>query len=132
MNKFIKIKQEFSNWPKNCENEQERNRYIKEFLQREYVLLVEEIVFKGTEGLELSDKVGFNFCSKDFSRSERWMSFKPFKRRVYGVQSCPSIRDFNSLHEECHKCGGIIAIKNNVNLCLPRVLLETRASHEEN
>ncbi|XP_050512049.1 uncharacterized protein LOC126888071 [Diabrotica virgifera virgifera] len=38
---------------------------------------IEEIVLKGTEGLEPTDQVGFTFCSKDFARGQGWMRFKP-------------------------------------------------------
>lgn len=39
MNKFIKIKQESSGWPKSCKTVEERNRYIQEFFDREDVKL---------------------------------------------------------------------------------------------
>lgn len=39
MNKFIKIKQQASGWPKGCVTDEEKNRYIEEFLRREGVLL---------------------------------------------------------------------------------------------
>ena len=39
MNKFIKIKQEASGWPKTCKTEEERNKYINEFFEREDVKL---------------------------------------------------------------------------------------------
>jgi G:T-mismatch repair DNA endonuclease (very short patch repair protein) len=39
MNKFIKIKQEASGWPSECTTEEEKNRYIEEFLQREDIQL---------------------------------------------------------------------------------------------
>ena len=39
MNKFIKIKQEASGWPKTCETEEEKNQYINEFFEREDVKL---------------------------------------------------------------------------------------------
>lgn len=37
---------------------------------------INQIVEKGIEGLKPTDKVGFTFCSKEFNRSEGWMSFK--------------------------------------------------------
>ncbi|XP_074036387.1 uncharacterized protein [Leptinotarsa decemlineata] len=38
MNKFIKIKQESSNWPQQCKTDEEKQQYIEEFSQREDVL----------------------------------------------------------------------------------------------
>ena len=39
MNKFIKIKQEASGWPKDCCTEETKSKYIEEFLEREDVSL---------------------------------------------------------------------------------------------
>ncbi|CAH1106576.1 unnamed protein product [Psylliodes chrysocephalus] len=37
MNKFIKIKQESSDWPANCRTQEEKNQYIERFFERENV-----------------------------------------------------------------------------------------------
>ncbi|KAG5865699.1 hypothetical protein JTB14_014529 [Gonioctena quinquepunctata] len=39
MNKFIKIKQESSDWPSNCQTQAEKDRYIDRFLERENITL---------------------------------------------------------------------------------------------
>ena len=39
MDTFIKIKQEASNWPENCTSEESRNKYIKDFFEKEGVKL---------------------------------------------------------------------------------------------
>ncbi|KAJ8962385.1 hypothetical protein NQ318_018369 [Aromia moschata] len=39
MNKFIKVKQQASGWPNNCSTQEQKDRYIEEFLTRENVQL---------------------------------------------------------------------------------------------
>ncbi|XP_072385963.1 uncharacterized protein [Diabrotica undecimpunctata] len=39
MNKFIKLKQQASGWPRGCESDEQKNHYIEEFFQREDVRL---------------------------------------------------------------------------------------------
>ncbi|KAJ8962079.1 hypothetical protein NQ318_018029 [Aromia moschata] len=39
MNKFIKVKQQASGWPSHCSTEEEKKRYVEEFLKREDVHL---------------------------------------------------------------------------------------------
>ncbi|VEN60245.1 unnamed protein product [Callosobruchus maculatus] len=38
---------------------------------------ISQIVLKGTEDLRPTDQVGFTFCSKDFSRGQGWVRFRP-------------------------------------------------------
>ncbi|XP_030761194.1 uncharacterized protein LOC115886248 [Sitophilus oryzae] len=38
---------------------------------------IEDILKKGVEGVAPSDQVGINFCSKDFTRGDGWINFKP-------------------------------------------------------
>jgi len=39
--------------------------------------VIKEIFENATKGLDPQDQVGFSFCSKDFSRGEGWIRFKP-------------------------------------------------------
>ncbi|KAJ8915407.1 hypothetical protein NQ315_008296 [Exocentrus adspersus] len=39
MNKFVAVKQQASGWPQHCRTDEEKNRYIEEFLEREDVKL---------------------------------------------------------------------------------------------
>lgn len=44
---------------------------------------VNQLIEKGTEGLEAGDQVGFNFCSKDFKRGDGWIRFRPMEEVTY-------------------------------------------------
>ncbi|XP_072400750.1 uncharacterized protein [Diabrotica undecimpunctata] len=39
MNRFIKLKQQASGWPRGCESDEQKNKYVEEFFQREDVRL---------------------------------------------------------------------------------------------
>lgn len=64
MNKFLKIKQQSSGWPKNCKTEEEQKRYIDEYLEREGVLLDKNQIYKNAGLRQLGKSVITSFWGK--------------------------------------------------------------------
>lgn len=115
---------------------------------------IRQVIDTATKDLQPTDHVGFSFCSKEFSRGEGWIRFRPAKEinyediwdvisSIYQSNSfgfdtntfCLNVtivkmprgrgrqHKFTTYEEECVKRKGIVVIKNNDNLCLPRALV---------
>lgn len=69
MNKFIKIKQEASGWPKDCCTDTEKNHYIQEFFKREDVKLKFENIIENP-GLRSLAKLMLNSFWGKFGQRE--------------------------------------------------------------
>lgn len=69
MNKFIKIKQEASGWPKKCKTEEEKNKYIQEFFEREDVKLEYAMIMENP-GLRSLAKLVLNSFWGKFGQRE--------------------------------------------------------------
>ncbi|KAG5885994.1 hypothetical protein JTB14_025388 [Gonioctena quinquepunctata] len=44
---------------------------------------IKDVVSKVTQGTESTDQIGFTFCSKDFSRGEGWVQFRPASKVTF-------------------------------------------------
>jgi len=44
---------------------------------------VNQVISKATDNLDPTDYVGFTFCSKEFSRGEGWIRFRPASQINY-------------------------------------------------
>lgn len=44
---------------------------------------INQVIARGTEGLESGDKVGFSFCGKEFKRGEGCFRFRPVEEIIY-------------------------------------------------
>lgn len=105
---------------------------------------IEDILRLCVKDLNPHDKVGVTFKGKNFSntRGSGWINFKDCSElsfadvwemisKIFQSNSegnaRKSSKKYNTFDEECTKRRGIICIKNEDNLCLPRALVVAKA-----
>lgn len=95
---------------------------------------IEQILIKGIEGLNATESVGFNFCTKDFARGDGWvlsnstaLNTETFCLGITSVKMPAGKRSlakkFNNFNERDRRWG-IIVVNNKGNLCRPRALVK--------